>query len=84
MTAAILEIRRNVQPKAVRSNDTAAIHVCAVVPFRPTNRSRRLICRWHRKADGQLTCAWEPDIGPGPAHLFAFVAKFHRHPHKAA
>lgn len=23
---------------------------------------RRLVCRWHREADGRLACIWEPDI----------------------
>lgn len=84
MTAAILEIHRDVRPTTARPNDTTATCVRAVVPFRPTNYRRRLICRWHRETDGQLACVWEPDIGPGPACLIAIVAKRHRHTHRAA
>ena len=84
MNTAILVIHRNVRPTIIRPNDTAATRVGTVVPFRLTNRRRRLACHWHRAADRRLTCTWEADIGAGPAHLFAFVAKPHRHALTAA
>ena len=24
--------------------------------------THRLVCHWHRNADGRLVCGWEPDI----------------------
>jgi hypothetical protein len=84
MTAAILEIRRDARPTTVRPNDATETRLRAVVPFRPTKRWRRLICRWQREADGHLACAWEPDICPGPAHLITFVVKVHKPVHWAA
>ena len=29
--------------------------------------THRLVCHWHRKADGRLVCAWEPNISSDPA-----------------
>lgn len=64
MTAAILDICRDVRPTTVRPNDDVTpIRVRPAVIGGPVNAKRPVICRWRHDTKGRLACAWEPDIG---------------------
>jgi hypothetical protein len=65
MNALILEYRPAATLGAVPLT-RATGRVCLVVFGRLSGRRHRFICRWCRDANGQLTCFWEPDIGPTP------------------
>ncbi|HEV2263874.1 MAG TPA: hypothetical protein VGR79_05015 [Stellaceae bacterium] len=81
MTAAILDIRRNVRPTTVRPNDDVTpIRVRPVVIGDSANAKRPLICRWRHDTKGRLACAWEPDIGPRLEHLITANASRQRLP----
>ncbi len=81
MTAAILVIRRDVRPAAVRPNDDVTpIRVRPAVIGRPVNAERHLVCRWRRDAKGRLACAWEADIGLRLERLITATANCRRLP----
>ena len=81
MTAAILEIRRDIRPTAVRPNDDVTpIRVRPAIIGRSANVKGHLICRWRRDANGRLACAWEPDIGLRLERLFTANANRRRLP----
>ncbi len=63
MTAAILAVRPAAVPGIV-SPKGAADRVRLFALDRPGGR--RLVCRWHRDADGRLACVWEPEIAAVP------------------
>jgi hypothetical protein len=60
MTAAILNVRSAAAPGTVSLKATKDL----VRPFALDRLSvgrPRLVCRWHRDADGRLACTWGPD-----------------------
>jgi hypothetical protein len=65
MTAAILAVRPAAVPGIVSPKGaTDFVRLFAL----DRSRGRRLVCHWHRDADGRLACIWEPDIAAVP-HL---------------
>lgn len=81
MTAAILDIRRNVRPTTVRPNDDVTlIRLRPAVIGGPANAKGPLICRWRHDTKGRLVCAWEPDIGPRRERLITANASRQRLP----
>jgi hypothetical protein len=62
MTAAILDVRPAAPPGIVlpKRATTDFVRLFAL-DCRPAGW-RRLVCHWHRDADGRLACIWEPDI----------------------
>jgi len=66
MTAAILDMRPASLPGSVPPNGATNNLVRLFALDRPPAGRRRLVCHWHRDANGRLACIWEPDIGPVP------------------
>ena len=60
MTAPNVNVRPAVAPGLVAPNATNLVPLFALDP------AQRLVCHWHRDADGRLVCGWEPDISPDP------------------
>ena len=65
MTAAILNARSAaapgiVSPGTVSLRGTKDLVRLFALDRLPDGRPR-LVCRWHRDADGRLACSWEPD-----------------------
>ncbi len=48
------------------SRRVVAPNATNLVPLFALDPAQRLVCHWHRDADGRLVCAWEPDISPDP------------------
>jgi hypothetical protein len=67
MTAAILNVRSAAAPGTVSLKDTKDLVRLFALDRLPVDRPR-LVCRWHRHADGGLACSWGPDNEP-PAIL---------------
>jgi hypothetical protein len=65
MAAAKLDVRPAIASGIFAPNATNLVLLFALDPI-PVS-AQRLVCRWHRDADGRLVCAWEPDISPDPA-----------------
>jgi hypothetical protein len=65
MTAANLDVRPAIAPGIVAPSATNLVLLFALdrIPV----SARRLVCHWHRDADGRLVCAWESDITADPA-----------------
>ena len=63
MTAAILAVRPAAPPGIVPSKGATGNLVRLFGLDRLPLRRQPLVCRWHRDADGRLSCTWEPDIG---------------------
>jgi hypothetical protein len=63
MTAAILAVRPAAPPGIVPPNGATGDFVRLFGLDRLPLRRQPLVCRWHRDADGRLSCTWEPDIG---------------------
>ena len=63
MSAAILEFRPAAAPGIVPPKTGEADLLRLFALDRLAGVPRRLVCRWHRDAEGRLCCAWEPDIG---------------------
>jgi len=64
MTAENLDVRPAIAPGIVAPNATNLVLLFAL-EAKPVS-AQRLVCHWHRDADGRLVCAWEPDISPDP------------------
>jgi hypothetical protein len=64
MTAANLDVRPAIAPGIGAPNATNLVLLFAL-KAKPVS-TQRLVCRWHRDADGRLVCVWEPDISPDP------------------
>jgi len=60
MTAAILNVRSAAAPGIVSHKGTKDLVRLFALDRLPARRPR-LVCRWHRDADGRLACTWEPD-----------------------
>jgi hypothetical protein len=65
MTAAILDVRPAALPGTVPPNG-ATTDVVRLFALDRLPAGRRLVCHWHRDADGRLSCTWEPDIALVP------------------
>jgi hypothetical protein len=65
MAAANLDTRPSIASGIVAPNATNLVLLFALDPIRVS--AQRLVCHWHRDADGRLVCAWERDISPDPA-----------------
>ena len=65
MTAANVNVRPAVAPGTVAPNASNLVLLFALDPI-PVS-AQRLVCHWHRDADGRLVCAWESDISPDAA-----------------
>ena len=63
MTAAILNVRSAAAPGTVSPKGTKDLVRLFALDRLPGGRPR-LVCRWHRAADGRLACLWEPDRDP--------------------
>jgi hypothetical protein len=61
MAAANPDVRSAIASGIVMPNATNLVPLFALDP------AQRLVCHWHRDADGRLVCAWEPDISHDPA-----------------
>jgi hypothetical protein len=57
MTAANLDVRPAIAPS------TTNFVLQFALEAKPVS-AQRLVCHWHRDADGRLVCAWESDISP--------------------
>ena len=66
MTAAILDVRPAARPGTVRARGATTDLVRLFALDRLPVHRQRIICRWHRGADGRLACRWEPDIALFP------------------
>ena len=66
MTAAFLELRTAVALRTVShlcATEKGARECLRLAAFDHRQVDRpRLVCSWHRDADGRLSCSWEPDI----------------------
>ena len=62
MAAANLDVRPAIASGIVAPNATNLVLLFALDSI-PVSK-QRLVCRWHRNADGRLVCAWEPNIPP--------------------
>ena len=60
MAAANLDARPAIVSGIVAPNATNLVLLFELDPI-PVSK-QRLVCRWHRNADGRLVCAWEPNI----------------------
>jgi hypothetical protein len=58
MAAANLDVRPAIASGIVAPNDTNLVLLFA--PDSIPVSKQRLVCRWHRNADGRLSCGWEP------------------------
>jgi hypothetical protein len=65
MTAENLDVRPATAPGVVTPNSTNLVLLLAL-EAKPVS-AQRLVCHWHRDADGRLVCAWESEISPDPA-----------------
>lgn len=65
MAAANLDVRPAIASGIVAPNATNLVLLFALDSI-PVSE-QRLVCRWHRNADGRLLCAWEPNISSGRA-----------------
>jgi hypothetical protein len=63
MTAAILNVRSAAALGPVSLKGTKDLVRLFALDRLPVDRPR-LVCRWHRYADGGLACTWEPDNEP--------------------
>ncbi|MGO8915735.1 MAG: hypothetical protein ACLQJR_07500 [Stellaceae bacterium] len=63
MTAAILDVRPAAAPGIVPPKTAARDLARLFALDRLLSGRRRLVCHWHRDADGRLACVWEPEIG---------------------
>ena len=62
MTSAFLNFRSAVAPRAISlATTTDFVRLFALDRLR-VDRSR-LVCHWHRDADGRLACVWESHVG---------------------
>ncbi|HEX9523320.1 MAG TPA: hypothetical protein VF949_10140 [Reyranella sp.] len=68
MTAAILNVRSAAAPGTVSLKDTKDLVRLFALDRLPVDRPR-LVCHWHRDADGRLACTWGPD-NERPARRF--------------
>jgi hypothetical protein len=60
MAAASLDVRPAIASGIVAPNATNLVLLFALDSI-PVSK-QRLVCCWHRNADGRLVCAWEPNI----------------------
>ena len=60
MAAANLDVRPAIASGIVTPNATNLVLLFALDSI-PVSK-QRLVCHWHRNADGRLLCAWEPNI----------------------
>jgi hypothetical protein len=60
MAAANRDVRPAIASGIVAPNATNLVLLFALDSI-PVSK-QRLVCRWHRNADGRLLCAWEPNI----------------------
>ena len=60
MTSAILNVRSAAAPGTVSRKGTKDLVRLFALDRLPVDRPR-LVCRWHRRADGGLACTWAPD-----------------------
>jgi hypothetical protein len=74
MTAAILNVRSAAAPGTVSLKGTNDLVRLFALDHLPVDRPR-LVCRWHRHADGGLACTWEPDNDP-PAAVATPACRF--------
>ena len=44
----------------------STIDLIALFGLDRRSAEQRLVCRWHRAADGRIACHWEPDIVTDP------------------
>ena len=63
MTTATLDARPAVRPAPAAPGAATNLVRLFALDRLPEQRPR-LVCRWHRDADGRLAGAWEPDIAP--------------------
>ena len=63
MTAAILNVRSAAAPGTVSLTGSPDLVRLFALDRLRVGRPR-LVCRWHRDADGRLACLWEPDRDP--------------------
>ncbi|HEV8030554.1 MAG TPA: hypothetical protein VGP42_06000 [Stellaceae bacterium] len=63
---AILDIGPAAEPRIVPASAGATDLVRLFALDRVPAGRQRLVCHWHRSADGRLACIWEPDIVPLP------------------
>jgi hypothetical protein len=61
MTAAILNVHSAAAPCTVSPQGTKDLVRLFALDRLPVGRPR-LVCRWHRDADGRLACLWEPGL----------------------
>ena len=66
MTAAILDPRPAFSPGTVPSKSEATNLVLLFALDRLSAARTRLVCHWHRDADGRLACRWERNIALDP------------------
>ena len=62
MTAENLDFRPATAPGIIAPNATNLVLLFA--PEAKPVSTQRLVCHWHRDADGWLLCAWESDGSP--------------------
>jgi hypothetical protein len=67
VAAANLDVRPAIASGIVAPHASNLVLLFALDPI-PISK-QRLVCHWHRKADGRLVCVWEPDLSPDPASL---------------
>ena len=60
MAAANLDVRPAIASGIVAPNASNLVFLFPLDPIPVL--AQRLVCRWHRNADGRLLCAWEPNI----------------------
>jgi hypothetical protein len=60
VAAANLDVRPAIASSIVAPNATNLVLLFA--PDSIPVSKQRLVCRWHRNADGRLLCAWEPNM----------------------
>ncbi len=66
MTTAILDTRLAARPVlAPAGGGTADLERLCELKRLPA-RGQRLVCHWHRQADGRLSCVWEADTALVP------------------
>ena len=66
MTAAILIRRPAARPEIATREQQETDLVRLLALDRLAAAPRRLVCHWHRGADGRLTCFWERDLAASP------------------
>ena len=60
MAAVNRDVRPDTASGIVAPNATNLVLLFALDSI--PDSKQRLVCRWHRNADGRLLCAWEPNI----------------------